>query len=118
MKEQSLLHVKIDYDVALQSKKNLLSSERDFIRLIKTIKRYNLLRKEDLNTKLKLQNKMKELKMNLEKLNTTLPKIKIPNILKKDNLHEEKSLKIKKSETPQNLENQLQEIQERLRKLE
>lgn len=117
MKEQSLIHVKIDYDEAVQSKKDLLSSERYFILLLKTIKRYGLLRRDELNTKLRLQKKMKDLKINLGKLNETLPKIKLPDILKKDDSEEESSSKIKGKIVNIDLESQLREIQDRLRRL-
>jgi hypothetical protein len=117
MKEQSLIHVKIDYEEAIQSKKDLLSLERYFIQLLKTIKEYSFLRKDELNTKLRLQKKMKDLKNNLGKLNETLPKIKIPEILKKDDLQEEVPSKTKKGTINPDLEVQLREIQERLRRL-
>ena len=116
MKEQSLIHVKVDYSEAVESKKDLLSSERELIRLLKTMKNYNTIRGEELNAKLKLQKKMKELNINLSRLNETLPKIKIPSILKKDNLLEETIPKIK-NEKDKDLESQLREIQERLRRL-
>jgi hypothetical protein len=116
-KEQSLIHVKIDYDEAVQSKKDLLSSERYFIMLLKTIKRYGLLRRDELNIKLRLQKKMKDLKINLGKLNETLPKIKLPDILKRDESEEEDSLKIKGKIANIDLESQLREIQDRLRRL-
>lgn len=116
MKEQSLVHVRLDYEEAIQSKKDLLSSERDFIRMIKIMKRYNLLRRAELNTKIKMQNKVKALKTNLGRLSEIFPKIKIPSILKKD-VFEEKSLKIKKEGKNGDLESQLKEIQERLRRL-
>jgi hypothetical protein len=119
MKEQSLIHVKIDYDEAIQGKKDLLYAEKQFIGLLKTIKRYTLLRKEELNTKLRLQKKMKELKINMGRLNETLPKIKLPEILKKEReeFEEESSSKAKKEKNNQDLEIQLREIQERLRRL-
>jgi hypothetical protein len=119
MKEQNQnpIHVRIDYEEAIQSKKDLLSSERDFIRILKTIKRYNFLREEELNTKLRMQKKMKELKINLGKINEVFPKIKIPSIIKKDEFQEEKPLKKKEDNNSSDLESQLREIQERLRKL-
>ena len=106
MKEQSLIHVRIDYEEAIQAKKDLLSSERDFIRLLKTIKRYELFRKQELTTKLKLQNKI-------------FPKIKLPDFMIKEEefLKEEKPSKTKKDNKDEDLEVQLREIQERLRKL-
>jgi hypothetical protein len=116
-KEQSLIHVKIDYMEAVQAKKDLLSSEREFIRVLKILKRYSLLRKEELTLRLKMQNKIKSLKINIGKLNDILPKVKVPNILKKNDIHEEKPLKAKQEAKDNDLESQLREIQERLRKL-
>jgi hypothetical protein len=117
MKEQSLIHIKIDYEDAIQSKKNLLSSERDLIRVLKIMKKYSLLRKEEFNTRLRMQNKIKELKTSLGRLNDVSPKIKIPSILRKNEIQKEKPLKQKKENKNEDLEIQLREIQERLRKL-
>lgn len=114
-KEQSLIHVKIDYMEAVQSKKDLLASEGDFIRVLKIIKKYTLLRKEELNTRLRMQNKIKSLKINIGRLNEILPKVKIPSILKKN--EKEKPVQIKQETKDKDLESQLREIQERLRKL-
>ena len=128
-KEQSLIHVKIDYMDAVQSKKDLLASEREFIRVLRIIKKYSLLRKEELTLRLKMQSKIKTLKINLGRLGEILPRVKIPTILKRDEIEEEKAefspgifqrLRILiEQEEPKDkdLESQLREIQERLRKL-
>ena len=112
MKEQSIVHIKVDYDEALQSKRDILASERDFLRIIKRIKRYKLLRGEELNS-------------NITKLNQILPKVKLPNILKKKEEAKKKEIKeekqskieIKEIHEDDDLERQLIEIQEKLRKL-
>jgi len=117
MTGQSVVHVKLDYEESVQAKKDLLSSERDFIRILKTVKKYELLRKGELTTKLKIQNKIKNLKINLGRLNTIFPKIKLPDILRRNEIIEEKSLKIKEEGKDKDLESQLVEIQERLRRL-
>lgn len=117
MTGQNVVHVKLDYEEAIRAKKDLLSSERDFLRLLKTMKRYSLLRTEELTIKLKIQNKMRDLKMNLGRLDRFLPKVILPGILKKNEIVEEKISKTKKEEKDKDLESQLIEIQERLRKL-
>jgi hypothetical protein len=127
MKEESIFHIKVDYEEALQSRRDLLSSERDFLRVLKIIRKYNLLRKEELTNKLKMQNKMRDLKANLTRINEVMPKIKIPDILKKkitpekEEIMEEKPVKahakIKESIDHDDLELQLRDIQERLKKL-
>ena len=54
MKNENLLHVKLEYEEGVQSKKDVLSSERDLIRLIKVIRRYHLLIKEELDNKIRI----------------------------------------------------------------
>jgi hypothetical protein len=115
MTGQNVVHVKLDYEESIQAKKDLLSSERDFIRILKTVKRYELLRKKELTTKLKIQNKIRYLKINLGRLNTIFPKIKLPDILRRNEVIEEKPLKDKDKD--RDLESQLIEIQERLKRL-
>lgn len=118
IKSENLLHVKLEYEEGVQSKKDILSSERDLIRLIKVMRRYHLLRKEELDNKLRIYKKIKELKLNLTKLNQTLPKIKIPGILRKEEVGQKEKGVVKKKEAYDiDLETQLREIQERLRKL-
>lgn len=119
MKIENLLHVKLEYEEGVQSKKDILSSERDLIKLIKIMRRYHLLRKEELNNKLRIYKKIKELKLNLTKLTQALPKIKIPNILKKEEERTlEKTSNKKKEDYDRDLESQLREIQEKLKRLE
>jgi hypothetical protein len=126
MKEESIFHIKVNYDEAIQSKKDILSAERDFLRVLKIIKRYELLRREELTNKLRIQNKIRELKINLTRINNVLPKIKLPDILKKKSESEKKEIeeepikipvRIKQSADEDDLERQLKEIQEKLRKL-
>ena len=67
MKEQSIVHIKVDYEEAVQSKKDILSSEKDFLKIIRRIKRYHILRTEELNNRLRIQNKVRDLRANLAK---------------------------------------------------
>src|SRR3989344_2841096 len=116
VKNESLIHVKLEYGEAIQSKRDILSSVRDLIRLLKVIKRYHALRKEELDLKINIFKKIKDLKADLAKLTSTLPKIKIPDILIKENPKEEKTPARKKEYPDRDLESQLQEIQEKLRR--
>ena len=117
MKSENLLHVKLEYEEGLQSKRDVLSTERDLIRIIKVMRRYHLLRREELNNKLRIQKKIREVKLNMIKLIQVLPKIKIPDILKKEEVKEEIPTK-KKESYDVDLETQLREIQEKLKRLE
>lgn len=125
MKEQSVVHIKVDYEDALSNKKNILSAEANFLKVIKRIKRYELLRGEELNNRLRIQNKIKDLKTNMTKINEVFPKVKLPEILKKNEVEKKKKIEeqekikepIKEKHEEDDLETQLREIQEKLMKL-
>jgi hypothetical protein len=120
MKGENLIHIKLEYDESLETKKNILNTEKDLINLLRTIKHYHTLRSEELRKRLSIQKKIKELKLNITKLEQVLPKIRIPEILKKettDVIKEPVPKKIKKEDYDKNIEEQLREIQEKLKRL-
>ena len=118
MKNENLIHVKLEYGEALESKRDVLSSEMNLLRIAKTIKNYRILRTEELKTKSKLSRKLKEIITNIKKIQTTLPKLKIPEILNKDReIEEPDKSKIKERQFDDSLESQLQEIQEKLKSI-
>ncbi|MFH1801675.1 MAG: hypothetical protein ABH804_02470 [archaeon] len=118
--KENLIHIKLEYSEAVQSKKDVLSSEMSLLKIAKTIKRYRALRSEEIKMKSKLYKEIKETSMNLRKMQTILPKIEIPQIIKKNNSEEfeEKIKKTKEQNYDQSLEAQLREIQERLRTIQ
>lgn len=121
--KNELIHVKFGHEEARQSQKDVLSLEMNLLKILKVIKKYHPIRSEELKTKLKLHRKLKEVITNMGRLQTTLPKLKIPEILKKEHeedkkLHEPKIKEIKKEKYDEGLESQLQEIQDRLNKLQ
>lgn len=118
MKKQSLIHVKLEYNEALQSKREILSSEMNLLRIAKLIKKYRILRTEELKIKTKLHRTLKEITTNLKKMQTSLPKLEIPEILKKDREIEEtisEEPKIKEEQYDEGIESQLQEIKDKLK---
>ena len=68
-KEESLVHVKVEYEEAVQAKKDLLSSESDLLIILKALKKYTLLRKEEMNRR--------SLKIALAAIKYTLLKVDI-----------------------------------------
>ena len=117
MKNENLIHIKLEYEEVIQLKKGFLSSEMNLLKIAKSIKKYRFLRLEELKTKLKLYKKIKEIKNNITKLQIILPKIKIPEILKKGKGSEEIEKKIKEKQYDKGLESQLREIQNKLKAL-
>ncbi len=115
-----IIHVKLEHDEALQSKKDVLGSELGILKIAKAIKKHQILRSDELKAKLRLHRKLKELKTNIGKLQQVLPKIKIPNILLRGEESPEEHIvksKVEKRAHDSSLEVQLQEIQARLKEL-
>jgi hypothetical protein len=125
MGSEKLIHVKLEYDEAVQSKRDILSSEANLLKVLQVIKRYHSLRSEELKIKTKLGSKIREIIKDVRKIETTLPKIKIPQILKEHNPEEAEELeeiesKISKSNAERydtGLEYQLEDIKSKLRDL-
>lgn len=129
MKEENnenLIHLKFDYDESLNSKRDILYSEKNLITIAGIIKNYISLKTQGLNVKLKLHKKLKETGTNVKKLQKLIPNVKIPEILRKDELEKEDKKEnfrkpIKKEKYPvydNGIEAQLQEIQEKLQSMQ
>jgi hypothetical protein len=121
MTKESVIHVKLDNTEAVMAKRDILISQMNLLRIAKIIKGYSFYRIKELELKIRLYKKMKELKTNITKLQKILPTLRIPEILKKEK-PEEKKEKYKKEKTQKtydrSIEEQLQEIQRRLSNLQ
>jgi hypothetical protein len=121
MKEENFIHIKLDYGEALQSKKDILFSEIDLLRILKILRKYHSLRSKEIEMKEEYQKGLRELLNNLRKTESLLPTIKIPKVLKQEREVKEKIV-IQKTkpvkEEPDEIELQLQQIQDKLRSLE
>lgn len=120
----NLIHVRFEYEEALEAKKDILSSEMGILKISRIMKKYHLLRIDEFRNKTKLLKKITELKSSITGLQQALPKIKIPRILEKEISEKEKEPeRIKKireekyGEEEGDLESQLRKIQEKLREI-
>lgn len=117
MTKENLIHIKLGYGEALQTKRDILSSQMTLLRIAKTIREYDIYRSGELELKSILYKKIKEMKIGLWKLQKTLPKLELPHILRKEGQEKtEFTSKIKHPE--ENIEEQLREIQKRLNELQ
>lgn len=121
MTKESVIHVKLNNTEAVMAKRDILISQMNLLRVAKIIKGYNFYRLKELELKIRLYRKMKEVKTNITKLQKVLPTLKVPEILKKEKA-EEKEDKYKAAKTKKtydrSIEEQLQEIQRRLNNLQ
>jgi len=125
MKSENLIHIKFEYDSALESKKDILASEIDLLKISQRLSRYKESREKELDIKLKAEKKVKALKSDIIKLQDLLPKIKIPKILKpeaesseKEEVEEEIITPRIKEEGKSQVEMELEEIQRKLGSLQ
>jgi len=118
-KQNNLIHVKIEYDEALESKKDLLSSKMNLIKILRAVKKYNKLRARELKLKNKLKRRTTLTLTNIRKFQKTVPKIKIHKISKKEDKDEfSEIIKPRESKKDMTLELELEQIQEKLRELQ
>jgi len=111
--KKDVIHVKLEFEDALNSKKNLLQTEMSLLNILKTIGAYRILRKKELSARLKLRGKFRETASDLRKLQKYLPEAN-----KKEEVLEKIPAKKQKIKYDRKLEDELKDIQMKLRQLE
>lgn len=120
MSSESVVHVRLDYNEVLNTRKSILSSQLHSLNIIKNIARYKDMRMRELTLKNRLYWKIKETKVQIRKLQNFLPRPKIPRILRKEELAEKRRQQDAESmpESEGEIESQLRQIQRRLNELQ
>jgi hypothetical protein len=117
MVQENPVYCKIEYSESISSKKELLSAQVSLLNLVKTTKRYALLRNEEFKIKSQIYKNLKETESLLNKTRSLFPFIKVPKKIKRENLQRiEKSPSFERIDD--NLEIQLEEIRKKLKDLE
>ncbi len=139
MAKDNLIHVKLEYEEARQSKRDILLTEVSLLKIAKIIKNYKELRVREIELKEEFKERLEELRANIRATRAYLPVLKMPKLLEDiEKKHEEAMEKLeevaeikkpkekklpiikpKKIEKPKEdpLEAQLREIQEKLGQL-
>jgi hypothetical protein len=114
------IHVKLDYNEALNLKKSALMIEKELLETAKNLKNYNMLRKKEFLIKAKIKKDMLFLENQLTFLSRMLPFHELGNFQKAEKLSSEKTAK----QVPEKIEKihrsidiELQEIKEKLARL-
>ncbi|PIN91056.1 hypothetical protein COU57_02230 [Candidatus Pacearchaeota archaeon CG10_big_fil_rev_8_21_14_0_10_32_14] len=121
----SPVHIKMNYNEAVASKKDMLVSQMNLLKVRTFLRKYRILRAKELREKEKLKKNMNDAMLLIKKLQESLPKNNVPKIHKVQRIEnvpiETYTPKDKKKEAEQqaydNLEAELKEIQERLKAL-
>lgn len=121
--ENKLVYVKLESDEAIDSKKDFLNSRLLLIELVRILKSYELTRKSKENLEKQLLLKIKSFNLNIGKINNSFPKVIVPKNLTKKRSETKKRDKqevteIKIKENGLDLENELRELQEKIKQLE
>jgi len=116
MAAEDVVHIRVEYDEAINGKRGVLSSELYALRAAKAINRYHALRVAELNVKNKIYMKMKETRATIKQIQSFLPVPRIPKIIRRTQ-KEELQAEAKPTAATENIESQLSEIQKRLNAL-
>tara|TARA_Y100000034_G_C6799633_1_gene358666 strand:- start:258 stop:614 length:357 start_codon:yes stop_codon:yes gene_type:complete len=117
MENKDLIHLKFEYNEAIESKRKILNVEKSLMIIAKAMDKYSSLRRDELDKKVKLHRKVRGTLTSIKKLQKTIPKVEAPNKIKKE-VEKEIIPKVKKSKYGSDIESQLQDIQEKLNSLQ
>ena len=120
MKNESLIHLKFDYEEAIQSKKDILYAEKSLMITTTKMKEYLSSRVEELEKRLKLHRKAKELIICIKKIQKNIPDVNFSDILNKKDERDDETAKVKTKRDGDydNVESQLRDIQKKLDSLQ
>ncbi len=118
------IHIKLEYAEALGSKKDILITQSNLIKLNNCIRNYQNIRLRELKRKINLHNKIKQLINSINHLEKVMPEVKVPQFVHQENTTKEtpftKSFMQKTTSNPSgnsDIEAQLREIQEKIKSL-
>lgn len=103
-------HIKLDYETALNSKKQILMSEANLLRILEKVSFYKILRKKELELKNKLRIELISLIAKIDLVHDYLPSESIPKI-------KNKAKKQKENKESRNIQEELVEIKRKLERL-
>ncbi len=127
MKVEQPIHIRLSSSEANSVLRDMLSSQMSLLRIVKSMKSFRRLRMIELQGKVEVTNLGRHVVEQTRKLESVLPKTKVPKILEKKEIAKpkikiEKPIKIQMIESKTSvvdpIEQQLQEIQDRLSAIE
>ena len=122
------IHIRLDYQDTLISKKNILLAEKDFLESIKHIRAYNQLRKKEFSVRANIKKNLSAIKNSVIQIKSSFPEhedLKLPKLPKSLEQTRKKEKQVIKKIEPRKqrskdtqLEDQIREIQEKLARLD
>ncbi len=122
MTEDEFRYVKLETDEAILSKRDILSSQMNLLKILKAVKNYHALRVKELKAKTRLYNISKELHQDIRKIQLNIPKLTTSRSFVKEKgtgkMQVKERMQPIRTGGDRDLEIQLQDIQEKLRALQ
>src|SRR3990167_4831720 len=119
MTEDEFRYVKLETDEAILSKRDILSSQMNLLKILKAVKNYHALRVKELKAKTRLYNISKELHQDIRKIQLNIPKLTTSRSFVKEKgtgkMQVKERMQPIRTGRDRDLEIQLQDIQEKLR---
>jgi len=107
-------HIKLGYEEALDSKKNIISLELNILNILKKIKSYRVLRNKEFIMENKIKREVSRMKSKLNVIKSTFPK-EIEEFEEEKSKENNKSRR--KSGKKMTLKEELESIKEKLKKI-
>ncbi len=129
-KKENFIHIKFGHENAIETKKDILSTEMDLVRMKKRLTQFSKARINELKLKQELKKNLRSLKTYLTHLHKKLPEVEIPKLLKEhhqksntmeeveEEAEKETEFDIKEDTKMNKLDRELEDIQQRLKELE
>ncbi len=119
MRKEQTLHLGMNIQEAIESKKHILYTEMHLVEILKNLENYKNLRKTELIKKEHLKNELKKIIGKLNIVLREIPKIKTDTKIQLKKEKVEKKLKEKKDSKSKNkIESELKEIRKQIESLE
>lgn len=99
-----------EYEEAMNAKRDFLQTEISLLKIAKIMKVYQILRKKELQTKVKLAAKMRGTETNIKKIQKILPQIQTTEV----KIHPSSKIQKKRIKYDQGIEDELRDIQNQL----
>lgn len=122
MGSEEVRYVKLENSEGVLAKKYFLSSQMNFLNLLKAIKGYHYFRLKELKAKTKLLNSLRDIREEIKKIQVNIPKITTSHSFIKEKETGKIGIRERREAirpgSDRDLEIQLREIQEKLRDLQ
>ena len=115
--KESIVHIKLDYPEAIESKTDLLELEMTNLNSQKFLKRYIEIRKDELKSRLKLQQKISQILADMKKLKEQFPSSQLPETIRKRKAEIRKEVEERETYSKY-IEFELEKIKDKLKSLQ